>query len=267
MSPANTWAPCLEGATIRNVYPGRSGFQGVLAAHLVRCGFTGVNDGPKDLYTAILGDGFDPEAVVDGLGEPAGYRIQLNYFKFIACCLYNHPVLDALQAMTQREAFEGADVAGVHVDAPPVGATLADPEPKNMLAAKFSIPYAVAASLVHGSTDITAFYPDRVADPRIKALAQKVELEADPKMNLRSYDYPAARVTVSLKDGRVIEESVMTQYGDTRNPASTEELTGKFTFLAQEVLGQERTQQVIKTVGNLDTLKDLKDLTGLLGKG
>ena len=266
MSPANTWTPCLEGATIRNVYPGRSGFQGVLAAHLVRCGFTGINDGPKDLYTSILGDGFDTEAVVDGLGEPGGYRIQRNYFKFHACCLYNHPVLDAVQAMTQRETFEAADVARVHVDAPPIGATLADPEPKNMLAAKFSIPYAVAASLVHGNTDITAFYPDRVADPRIKSLAQRVELEADPKMNLRSYDYPAARVTVSLKDGRVIQESVTTQYGDSQNPASTEELTGKFTFLAQEVLGEERTQQVIKTVGDLDTLKDLGELTGLLGE-
>ena len=24
MSPANTWTPCLEGATVRNLYPGRS---------------------------------------------------------------------------------------------------------------------------------------------------------------------------------------------------------------------------------------------------
>ena len=28
MSPANTWTPCIEGATVRNLYPGRSGFQG-----------------------------------------------------------------------------------------------------------------------------------------------------------------------------------------------------------------------------------------------
>ena len=40
MSPANTWTPCFEGATIRNVYPGRSGMQGVLAPQLLLCGFT-----------------------------------------------------------------------------------------------------------------------------------------------------------------------------------------------------------------------------------
>ena len=36
MSPANTWTPALDGATIRNLYPGRSAFQGLLAAELQR---------------------------------------------------------------------------------------------------------------------------------------------------------------------------------------------------------------------------------------
>ena len=40
MSPANTWTPCFEGATIRNLYPGRAGLQGILAVHLLDCGFT-----------------------------------------------------------------------------------------------------------------------------------------------------------------------------------------------------------------------------------
>ena len=90
MSPANTWTPCLEGATIRNLYPGRSEFQGIMAAYLGQCGFTAVNDGPADLYTGILGEGFDPEAVVAGWGEtgPAGpLRIEQNYTKYHACCL------------------------------------------------------------------------------------------------------------------------------------------------------------------------------------
>ena len=55
MSPANTWTPCIEGATVRNLYPGRSGFQGILAAHLSRCGFTAVADGPADLYRTLPG--------------------------------------------------------------------------------------------------------------------------------------------------------------------------------------------------------------------
>ena len=78
MSPANTWTPCLEGATIRNLYPGRSGFQGIMAAQLADCGYTGLEDGPSDIYENILGEGFDTASVVEGLGERGEYRIQRN---------------------------------------------------------------------------------------------------------------------------------------------------------------------------------------------
>jgi len=101
MSPANTWTPCFQGATIRNVYPGRSGMQGVLAPHLLLCGFTPPSDAPTDVYTTILGDEFHPEATVAGLGS-GPLRIEQNYFKFHACCLYNHPVLDAVEAIADR---------------------------------------------------------------------------------------------------------------------------------------------------------------------
>lgn len=266
MSPANTWTPCLEGATIRNLYPGRSSFQGILAAHLCRCGFTGVQDGPADLYTSILGEGFDPEAVVDGLGQPGPLRIQQNYFKLHACCLYNHPALDAVQALLRQERFTAAEVARVQVVAPPIAAIMTNPEPENMLAAKFSIPYAVAVAITTGATDISAFYPDRVGDPRIQELARHVKVVADPEMNLRRYDYPAAKIAVTLKDGRTFQKSVTAQYGDAHNPISHEELVGKFTSLASSVLGEERTQKVIDTVYRLDQLHSIRELTRLLGE-
>jgi len=267
MSPANTWTPCLEGATVRNLYPGSSGFQGIMAAHLVRCGFTGIRDGPSDLYNTILGTGFDPAAVVEGLGQPGSYRIQQNYFKLHPCCLYNHPALDAVQALASREKFSAGDVSRVRVEVPPIAMILAGTEPENMLAAKFSIPYAVATALIHGTTDITAFYPDKLVDPGVRELALRVEVAADPKMNLRRYDYPASRVEVWLADGRVLRESVVAHYGDTHNPASRDELVGKFTFLAKESLGEARARQVVDVVSCLDTLGDLEELTGLLGGG
>lgn len=264
MSPANTWTPCLEGANIRNLYPGRSGFQGILAAHLSSCGFTGIKDGPADLYGTILGEGFDPSAVVDGLGQPGSYRIQNNYFKMHACCLYNHPALDAVQELASREKFSASDVSHIRIEAPPLALIMADAEPENMLAAKFSIPYAVAAMLVKGSADITAFYPEQVADSQIRELARLVEVAADPEMDLRRYDYPASRVAVSLKDGRTLEESVTAHRGDFHNPVTRDELIGKFRFLAEETLGEERTQKVIDTVACLDTLDEVRELTRLL---
>ncbi|MDE2844885.1 MAG: MmgE/PrpD family protein [Chloroflexota bacterium] len=267
MSPANTWAPCLEGATIRNLYPGRSEFQGIMAAYLGQCGFTAINDGPTDLYTTILGEGFEPEAVVAGWGEtgPAGQlRIEQNYTKYHACCLYNHPILDAALALQQQEGFEAGAVKRIEVTAPPIVQIMANPSPENMLSAKFSIPYAVAAGLVGGETGAPAFYDERVGNPAVRSLAERVVVTPDPDMNMRRYDYPAARVAITLDDGRTLEGSASAHYGDSHNPRPRAELLGKFRTLAGDSLGEEGTEQVIAVTGRLEELGSIRELTGLL---
>ena len=264
MSPANTWTPCIEGATVRNLYPGRSGFQGIMAAHLSQCGYTAIADGPADLYRTFLGDGFDPEAVVDGLGSGGDLRIQQNYFKLHACCLYNHPVLDAVQDLLREEPFTASEVKSIAVTAPPIAGIMDDPHPENMLAAKFSIPYAVAAAVCYGRTDVTAFLPERMDDADIRALAERVSLVSDPEMNLRRYDYPSARVAVRLADGRLRKAEVTSQRGDFSNPAGREELLGKFDLLSRDTLGDGKVQRVVEAVSRLDQMSDVGELTALL---
>ena len=264
MSPANTWTPCIEGATVRNLYPGRSGFQGIMAAHLSQCGFTAIADGPADLYGAFLGEGFDPDAVVDGLGAPGEFRIQRNYFKFHACCLYNHPALDAVEDLLRQQPFSAGDVARIAVTAPPIAGIMAGQAPDNMLAAKFSIPYAVAVAVCYGRTDITAFLPERVGNADIRNLAERVEVLPDPEMSLRRYDYPAARVSVHLNDGRVLETGVASQRGDCTNPRSRDELLDKFLFLSEDTLGRHGVKRVVDAVSRLDDLEDIGSLTELL---
>ena len=235
-----------------------------MAAQLTLCGFTGLEDGPSDIYNTILGESFDSEAVVQGLGTKGAYRIQQNYFKLHACCLYNHPVLDGVQSLLCKERFVAEDVEFIKVDAPALATIMTDPEPMNMLAAKFSLPYAVATAVVHGSTDITAFYPDRLQDPQTLDLSRRVDIVADPEMDLRRYDYPAAKVAISLKDGRTITEDVTAHHGDTQNAASREELVGKFNFLVEDVLGEDGSARVVETVSHLDALGSVRELTRLL---
>jgi 2-methylcitrate dehydratase PrpD len=262
MSPANSWTPALEGATIRNLYPGRSAFQGILAVELQRCGFTGLPDAPSDVYQTILADDFEPELAVAGLGE--SYRIEQNYFKFHACCRYNHFALDALERLRHAHRFEADDVVTVQVTTIPFGLRMAEPEPTSMLAAKFSIPYAVAAALVRGSADVAAFEPAALGDPRIRALARRVEVSADPEMSPRRTDYPTGKVRLALRDGRVLEETTTVVRGDAANPVPADDVLAKFLALASPVLGEPRARRVAETVHEVDTLKDVRELTALL---
>ena len=264
MSPANSWTPALEGATIRNLYPGRSAWTGILAVELHRCGFTGLRDAPSDVYGTILADRFEPASAVAGLGE--GYRIEANYFKLHACCRYNHFALDAIAAMRRAHRFAAEEVAAVRVTTIPFGLRMADPDPANMLGAKFSIPYAVAAALVLGRADMAAFEPAALADPRIRDLARRVEVGADPEMSPRRADYPTARVRVRLRDGRALEETATVGLGDADNPVPAGDVVAKFLALAAPALGVSRARQAADAVSEVDTLEDIRVLTSLLAK-
>ena len=262
MSPANTWTPALEGVTIRNAYPGRSGLEGILAVDLHRAGFTGLTDAPSDVYGTILADRFEPKRALDGLGGPL--RIQQNYFKLYACCRYNHFALDALLAMARAGEVRADEVERVVVTTIPFGPRMAGVAPTSMLGAKFSIPYAVAAALVLGRADVAAFVEPALGDPRIRALAGRVEVRVDPEMSPRRADAPTARVEVALKDGRALTGVTSVVRGDFEDPVPAEEVVEKFVALATDVLGSARARTVTEIVDRTETLKDLQDLTALL---
>src|SRR5262249_12985436 len=158
-----------------------------------------------------------------------------NYFKFHACCRYNHFALEALASLRRGHVFTADDVERVHVTTIPFGLRMADPAPASMLAAKFSVPYAVAAHRVLAQTGAASFEDDALGDPRIRALARRVEMSADPEMSPRAADGLSARVRLSLYDGRVLEETAAVVRGDAANPVPDDEVVEKFLALSSPV--------------------------------
>ena len=271
MSPANTWTPALDGATIRNLYPGRSAFQGILAVELERCGFTGLGDAPSDVYGTILADRFEPDLAVAGLealartdGGRAPFRIEQNYFKLHACCRFNHFALDAVMALRSAHRLTAGDIEKVEIVTIPFAVRMGAAAPASSLAARFSIPWAVAAALVLGRTDPSAFDSRALADERIRALAQRVEIGTDPDMTPRRADTPTAHVRLMLRDGRALERTTSVVRGDALSPVPRDEITAKFVSLAGPILGDAGARKVIDAVEDVDTLEDVGSMTAML---
>jgi len=271
MSPANTWTPALDGATIRNLYPGRSAFQGILAVELERCGFTGLGDAPSDVYTTILAERFEPELAGAGIeeltraaGGGRGYRIEQNYFKLHACCRFNHFALDAVMALRSAYRLSGDDVQKVEIVTIPFAVRMGAPAPASSLAARFSIPWAVAAGLVLGRTDPPAFDSQALGDERIRALAQRVEIRTNSDMTPRRADAPTAHVRLVLRDGKTLERTTSVVRGDALSPVPRDEITAKFVSLAGPILGEVSARKIIDVVENVDALDDVGSLTAML---
>ena len=254
----------LEGGTVRNVYAGVSNSMGILAHDLIESGFTGEADGLRTVFGSVVSDTFSTEAMVEDLGTR--YEIARNYFKRHACCRYNHGTLDALGEIVAKRALKPEEVTRVDVETYSLAAQLCDQNPQNMLAGKFSIPFAVATAIVHGSTGVESFRPQVINDPSVKDLSRRVFVTEDPKLTAMMPRFRPSKVKVRLRDGSALEAEALMNKGDTEDPYSGEELQAKYFDLARLTWKREVGEAIHADVMKLETLADLKGLTGKLRK-
>jgi 2-methylcitrate dehydratase PrpD len=258
----------LEGGTVRNVYSGVSNQMGVVAHRLVASGFTGEADGLSTVYGGVVSETFSPEAMTEQLGER--YEISRNYFKRHACCRYNHSALDNLQVIVSR--LPGGrilpdQVERVEVETYSLAAQLCDQSPKNMLAAKFSIPFAVATYLVNGETGVRAFRPQQVANQTVQALAKRVIVKEDPALTAMMPARRPSRVRLFMKDGTIHEAETHLNKGDFEDPYSPDELRRKYFELAWPVWGEAVAEALYEDVSRLEDVQDIRRVTDRLIHG
>ncbi len=259
LSLASSWLPCLEGATVRNAYTGVSGFVGIAAAHMVKSGFTGLRDAPPDVFGNLIGSEFESQRLLEGVGET--FEITRGYFKFHACCAHNHPTLDAVLDAVAKGGPDPAEVESVEVCTLTPYARLTNAHPGNQLSAKFATPYAVAATIVRGSSFVESFQPAALARQEIHDLADRVRMVADEEMASRWPEQAAARVAIRLRDGRVLEGRCENPHGHYANPASPEEIREKFARLTSHVFGSQ-TAEAAQILENLDCYADVSAMMG-----
>ena len=266
MTTASSKRTMLEGGLVRNVYAGLSNHNGALAAQLAGCGFTGERDGLRSLLGAIVSERFDTEALMQGLGED--WHLSKNYFKLHSCCRYNHGTLDALDVLAAREGLPAVeDIAHIEVISYSHAAELADPAPANTLAAKFSVPFAVATRLVHGHSGLTSFTWDAVRDERVLALARKVSISEDPAMTQRLPLERPARVTLTSHSGRQWTAEVGANRGDDALPYTDSELTTKFMALCGRIWPEDHAKQLLEATHALCAgQQDMAGWLDLLGR-
>ncbi|MCR9256225.1 MAG: MmgE/PrpD family protein [Alphaproteobacteria bacterium] len=252
----------LQGGTVRNSFAGVSGHFGILAWQMVESGFTGERDGLTTVWGTVSSTDWQPDVLTHELGER--YEIARNYFKRHACCRYNHGALDAFQMIVDaRGTLDPATVAHVKVETYSLAAQLSDRTPRNTLAGKFSLPFAMASTLINGSSGVESFTWDKIRDQAIQAFADKVEVVEDPSLTAMMPQYRPARVTVTFTDGTTASAETKTNRGDTEDPYSDAELDAKYADLAGRVWSPETASAVYDACFRVESLANIGALTGL----
>jgi 2-methylcitrate dehydratase PrpD len=135
-------------------------------------------------------------------------------------------------------------------------------EPRTGLEGKFSIYHVLAVALADGTALLEQFTDERVADPAVVAIRQRVHVHTDPAQSKDS-----ARVALTLRDGRSLERRVAHNLGTPDNPMSERQLEDKFIALAAPVLGGDRAEQIARTCWRIRELDDVRQLVELTVPG
>jgi 2-methylcitrate dehydratase PrpD len=145
-----------------------------------------------------------------------------------------------------------------------LGATMSDRDPVGPLGAKFSIPYSLAARLVleSGNCGVEAFREPALSDPRVRALARRVEVVEDPALTALTPHARPARVEVRLADGRTLARQVDQPFGEFDRPYPESALREKFVALAGSDLGATGAGSAWELCRRVDDLESVRELTG-----
>jgi len=222
-----------EGAWTKRMHPGWAAQAGFRAALLAREGFVGprtVFEGTHGLFHGFArGVPAEWSALLNGFG--ARWVAASIAFKPYASGTMTQPYIDCARRLRASGIAPDSIVAVECETAEGILHRLWEPlaakqAPPNGYAAKFSVPYCIAAGFVLDDAGIAAFEDSLVVDPRLQALAGKVTYVVDPKN-----PYPRAftgHVRVRMQDGSVREERQGDLRGGARDPLSDPELERKF---------------------------------------
>lgn len=246
---------------LKNNY-GWAAMGGVVAAELAERGFLGsrdIFDGPTGFWRMAASDSFD-ESV---LRQPAEewHAVTDVSFKPYSACRWTHATLDCVLSLRDND-FEPAEIDSISVSTFHEGANL-DSVPSTVFEAQFSLPFVVAVALLGYQPGFDWLSEDRLTDPRVQALIERVETTADREMSERyeTDGQMAAKVTVCLSNGQQLSTSVDRPRGEPGNPMSTSAIEQKFRRLSEPVLGETAADALEDAVSTLPQARNITTLT------
>jgi 2-methylcitrate dehydratase PrpD len=255
------------GTMTKPFHAGRAAENGVLAALLAQKGWTGYQDileAPLGFFQVFCGTGnYDPEKVVDRLGNPFDIEEPGVILKKYPSCAFSHPVIDAGLTITQDPSYNPDQVEKVegHVHKL-ANQILIYSNPQTGLEAKFSMEACLALALVDRKVNMKSFSEDAIDRGSFRGMLSRIERIIASTDNMRTDDFGPAKVKVFMRDGGVLEATVRKAKGNPENPMSRQEIQEKYTDCCAEVLPDEYIDRSLSLLENLEKLPRLGELMG-----
>jgi len=262
LGTAGTQASGLKavfGTSCKPFHAGKAGFDGLLAALLAQRGFTSIEnilEGEK-CFWEVFSTKPRPRAAIKDLGKK--WYILGNKYKFHASCYGTHAPIEVILALKRDYDLEPEIINKIEIQVAPETLEIAGkPSPSTGLEGKFSIPYTVANAFLRGDTGIPAFTDEKVNDPEIRALMDKIEMISNQNTPPFMSDMTIYTDGDKYQKKINILQQIMDIGGKKR------ELVKKFQSIAPSVLEESKIEVLIERIENLDQEQNMAELIELL---
>lgn len=253
----NEWKGIASANAARN---------GVYSCLLARNGM----GGPKNLFEGQKGW----KQVIAGEFEvdlsPGCERVFDTMTKRYVAETYAQSAVEGIIELADEHEIDHDEVESVHLDTFHgakliIGGGEGDRhEVETKAQADHSLPYMLAAALIDREMTNDAYEPERIRSDDVQTLLRKVTVEEDDAFTDRfeGGEMPA-RVEVTLGDGTTHTVEKDGFAGHPNDPMSWEQVEDKFETMTSDRYDEERRDEIVKTVKNLED-HEVADLVELL---
>ncbi len=116
--------------------------------------------------------------------------------------------------------------------------------PESRETADHSLPYCIAVSLVDHKITTESFSEEKLKDPRIWEVIDKIKGEASDEFEKMFPAKQPSKVVIKTKDGKEYSEYLEYPKGDPREPMTLEDLDNKFEGLSKSLLSSGRRNEI-----------------------
>ena len=201
-----------------------------------------------------------------GLGEE--FEVMNVYIKPWPTCRMTHGAVEAILELKKEAEITQENVEEVTISQLTHGMYIADDKvgtDSYYKSCQFNLPYIAACAIADGDVTEAQFTKERIADPAIHELAEKVKVVADEGLDsIYPEECRPTTVEVKTKDGKIYTKRVDYPKGEPRRPLTDEELYGKFVKWAGPSLSPEKTETIREALFRLEEFDDVSEFMGLL---
>jgi 2-methylcitrate dehydratase PrpD len=252
------------GSMTKSSHSGHAARMGVECGLLARKGWTASADvfGPGGFFDTFWKADAQPRLLVESFGAPFRMIRPGVGFKKHPSNYFTHRPIDAALALRREHDLKPQQIAGVEIRFPEFS-YVDRPNPKTGLDGKFSVQYATAVALLDGEVTVDSFTNERRFAADVAELLPRVTLRPDASIP-GDFNETYAVVTVSLKDGRTVQQKVDKLAGWCGSPLTREERFRKFYSCVKRKLAQTAADDLLGLVERLETLHDVTPIMDLV---